>query len=88
MRRALAYAVALAATACSSRPAVPEGPPPEYERSPVMPWDAGKAAEDDPFGHAAEGEWVDEAEDAASREPARDSRRDAGPPLSSDGGVG
>ncbi len=32
---------ALAIASCSSHPNRPPGPPPEYERPVVMPWDSG-----------------------------------------------
>lgn len=84
--RALAV-LAVAATSCSARPALPPGPPPEYERSPVLPWDAGRATDDDPLGHAAEGEWTGDDEPRAS-DDAGPPRPERGGALSSDGGVG
>ena len=50
------------------RPQVPPGPPPEYERPRVQPWDAGPV--EDPFAHIeAEGEWVGEAESGRGGAP-------------------
>ncbi len=41
------------------RPQIPPGPPPEYERPQVEPWDAGPV--EDPLANIeAEGEWVGE----------------------------
>ena len=40
LRQSVLAALALAVS-CSSHPKRPPGPPPEYERPQVMPWDAG-----------------------------------------------
>jgi hypothetical protein len=52
--------VLLGSYAGCGRPKLPEGPPPDYERPQLEPWDAAPTV--DPF-EAAEGEggWVEEA---------------------------
>jgi hypothetical protein len=42
------------ALACSGAQARPSGPPPEYEKPRVLPWDAA-APQDDPFAEAERG---------------------------------
>jgi hypothetical protein len=57
-------------------PAVPPGPPPEYERPRLEPWDAAPAA--DPFDLAeAQADWVDEGPEPDAGPAAED----AGPPA-------
>ncbi len=56
MKRVLAAAIALLAASampgCASRTQRAGGPPPEYERPTVLPWDAGKPV--DPLEQAIE----------------------------------
>ncbi len=55
-----ATVVLVLAWACGA-PQVPPGPPPEYERPAVIPWDAGPV--EDPLANIeSSGEWVDEDE--------------------------
>jgi hypothetical protein len=63
---------AVFAAACSGQRARPAGPPPEYEAPVVMPWDAGKPV--DPL-NSAEGEWVDEADEAGASDAEIDADR-------------
>jgi hypothetical protein len=76
-------ASALSLGACSSqKPARPTGPPPEYERPVVMPWDSGTPV--DPLDNA-EGEEVtdDEPADAGSDAiPTGDAALSPNPPTS------
>jgi hypothetical protein len=66
VKRALACLV-LGFIACSSqKSARPSGPPPEYERPVVMPWDSGAPV--DPFDQV-EGEEVTDDEPADSGAP-------------------
>jgi len=76
--------------ACSGRQKRPAGPPPEYERPEVMPWDSGRPV--DPFENV-QGEEVtdDEPADTDAGAPAADaatpdSGGDAALPL--DSGLG
>lgn len=46
---------ALVVVACPARRGRPSGPPPEYERPVLEPWDAGRPV--DPLDNV-EGEWV------------------------------
>ena len=92
-RAAVALALAVGMACSSRRAAPPPGPPPEYERSPVTPWDAGLPQDEvDPFAEAAEGDWVDEpetpAEAGAPAPPAPAPASDGGASLPQDGGVG
>jgi hypothetical protein len=66
--------VAALASACSSRPVLPPGPPPEYEKPSVMPWppvagdggDGGveEASLDTGRGAASESVTLDQGNDA------------------------
>ena len=101
MSRATLLWAALVLSACSGGQTRPAGPPPEYERPELPPWDSGTPpSDDDPFADIAAGGWVDENPDEApaaepdaapSGEPdaAPIGPGDAGAPvLSPDGGVG
>lgn len=82
MRRwALLWAGAVALlSGCPGRQPLPQGPPPEYEKPVLPPWDAGQpkpAA--DPFAAAAEGKWIDDTGDAGNADAA--AARDAGTPV-------
>lgn len=69
--------VALALLGCSGSRARPTGPPPEYERPVVAPWDAGAPPADE-FAEAERGgEPVTDLED----EPSGDAGKDALPPA-------
>lgn len=75
---------------CSSRPKRPAGPPPEYERPRVIPWDAGTPR--DPLDDVA-GEAVTDDDDADASPAATDASVAPGgdasdAALSLDGGVG
>ncbi len=63
------------ALACSGRRQRPPGPPPEYERPPVTPWDSG--APPDPFGDLPGEEVTDDEPAVDSGALAPDSAADA-----------
>lgn len=67
-RRLLPLLVAAAAlSGCPGRQPLPQGPPPEYEKPVLAPWDAGQPTRaSDPFAAAAQGGWVDETGGAAN----------------------
>lgn len=81
MSRALALMVALASwlSGCSG-PQRPSGPPPEYERPQIEPWDTGAPV--DPLENV-EGEWVtDEPEPASVADAGAETAADATAPDS------
>jgi hypothetical protein len=61
------------AAACAGQRGQPTAPPPEYEAPIVPAWDAGTPV--DPLGNAAEGDWVDEADEAGANEADADDDR-------------
>ena len=66
---AAVFLSALLAGGCPASRSRIEGPPPEYERPVVAPWDAGLDQDQDfdPFAAAAQGDWVGgEPEDAGA----------------------
>ena len=71
MKRWLGFAAVVAA-ACSGQRARPAGPPPEYEAPVVTPWDAGKPV--DPL-NSAEGDWVEEVDEAGASDAETDADR-------------
>ena len=69
--------LALLASACSSRQKRPEGPPPEYERPVLAPWDSGSPVDPTDLSHVKREEVTDD-----EPEPALDGGTDAAaPPL-------
>jgi hypothetical protein len=85
----LAVASALLAASCSGHHHPSLGPPPEYERPVVMPWDAGAPV--DPLQNLKGEEVTDDDEPQTSPADAGPAAPEAGgdaaPALSPDGGV-
>jgi hypothetical protein len=78
---ALLLSVVVAVVGCAPRATgLPPGPPPEYERPPLAPWDGGAAHATNPQENAA-------PTDRREAPPARTSLADGGGPVSHGDGL-
>ncbi len=69
MRRGLSAVVLVSAcvgTACSGHPKRPAGPPPEYERPVLAPWDSGATSAEPDLEHVKREEVTDDEEPSVS----------------------
>jgi hypothetical protein len=82
LKHTLLFAIIACVLGCSANRRLPKGPPPEYERARVLPWDAGAPRGDDLDELIDEAMLPQSPESSASEsntsEPTSESSGDAG----------